>query len=197
MQIYHLAVLNALRMSMLINAQNPLRLLVPFLAFVAMLTTAWIASTVDLPFLNPNWFSERTCSPTKRARGRCRINSARSFPIVSNRHIGLYDEATPRGLLSYLSRTNLCFLQSTKNLPSRRQELKASRRISGYAPITSLRIPFGTPSIPGAVFASSLPPALFSSPRVKSSSRRTTQELRSCLWNGSTCGYKLRTTYLT
>ena len=46
-------VLNALRMSMLINAQNPLRLPVPFLAFVAMLTTAWMSSTVDLPFLKP------------------------------------------------------------------------------------------------------------------------------------------------
>ena len=96
-----------------------------------------------------------------------------------------------------LSRTNLCFFQSAKKLPYRRQELKTSRRISGYAPITSLRISFGTPSIPGAVFALSLPPALFSSSRVKSSSRRTTQEFRSCLWNGSTCGNKLRTMYLT
>ena len=56
----------------------------------------------------------------------------------------------PRDLLPFLSRTNLCSFQSTKNLPSRRQELKAPRRISGYAPITSLRISFGTPSIPGA-----------------------------------------------
>ena len=54
-----------------------------------------------------------------------------------------------------------------------------------------------TLSIPGAAFALSLPPALFSSSRVKSSSRRTTQELRSCIWNGSTCGNKLRTMYLT
>ena len=65
------------------------------------------------------------------------------------------------------------------------------------APITFLRISFGNPSIPGAVFALSLPPALFSSSRVKSSSRRTLQELRSCLWNGSTCGNRLRTMYLT
>ena len=93
MQIFHLAVLNALRMSMLINAQNPLRLPFPFLAFMAMLTTAWIASTVDLPFLNPNWFSERPFSPTKRAWSRCIINSSRSFPVVSNEHISLYDEA--------------------------------------------------------------------------------------------------------
>ena len=175
---------------MLTNAQNPLRLPVSFLAFVATLTTAWMASTVDLPFLNPNWFSESPFSPTKRAWSRCKINSSRSFPIVSNKHIGLYDEVTPRGLLPFLSRTNLCFFQSAKNLPSRRQELKASRKISGYAPITSLRISFGTPSIPGAVFALSLPPALFSSSIVKSSSRQTTQELRSCLWNGSTCGNK-------
>ena len=84
-----------------------------------------------------------------------------------------------------------------KNLPSRRQELKASRRISEYAPITSLRISFVTPSIPSAVLALSLPPALFSSSRVKSSSRRTTQKLRFYLWNGSTCGNKLRTMYLT
>ena len=99
--------------------------------------------------------------------------------------------------MPFRRRTNLCFFQSAKNLPSRRQELKTSRRISGYASITSLRISFGNPSIPGAVFALSLPPALFSSSRVKSSSRRTTQELRSCLWNGSTCGNKLRTMYLT
>ena len=79
----------------------------------------------------------------------------------------------------------------------RRQELMTSRRISGYAPITSLRISFGNPSIPGAVFPLILPPALFSSSRVKSSSRRTTQELRSCLWNGSACGNKLHTMYLT
>ena len=127
----------------------------------------------------------------------CRIISSIIFPIVSIRHICLYDEASPRGLLPSLSRTNFFFFQSAKNLPSRRQELKASRRISGYAPITSLRISFGTPSIPGAVFALSLPPALFNSSRVKSSSRRTTQELRSCLWNGSKCGNKLRTMYLT
>ena len=126
----------------------------------------------------------------------CRIISSRSFPIVSNSHIGLYDEASPRGLLPFLSRTNLCFFQSAKNLPSRRQKLKTSRSISGYTPITSLRISFGNPSIPGAVFAFSLPPALFSFSRVKSYSRRTTQELRSCLWNGSTCGNKLRTIYL-
>ena len=54
-----------------------------------------------------------------------------------------------------------------------------------------------SPSIPGAMFAFSLPPTLFSSSRVKSSSRRTTQELRSCLWKGSMCGNKLRTMYLT
>ena len=109
------------------------------------------------------------------------IISSRSFPIVSNRHIGLYDEASSRGLLPFLSRTNLCFFQSEKNLPSRRQELKTSRRISAYTPITSLRISFGNPSIPGAVFALSLPPTLFSSSRVKISSRWTTQELRACL----------------
>ena len=126
MQTFRLAVLNALRMSMLINAQNPLRLPVSLLALVAMSTTAWMASTVDLLFLNPSWFSQRPFSPTKRAWSRCRINSSRSFPVVSNRHIGLYDEATPRGLLPFLSRTNLCFFQSTKNLPSRRQELRDS-----------------------------------------------------------------------
>ena len=91
----------------------------------------------------------------------------------------------------------LCFFKSTKKLPSRRQKLEASRRISGYALITSLRISFGTPSIPGAVFALSLLPALISSSRVKSSSRRTSQELRFCLWNGSTCGNKLRTMWQT
>ena len=99
--------------------------------------------------------------------------------------------------MPFLSRTNLCFFQSAKNLPSKRQEFKTCRRISGYAPITSWRISFGNPSITGAVFALSLPPALFSSSRVESSSRQTTQELRSCLWNGSTYGNKLRTIYLT
>ena len=103
----------------------------------------------------------------------------------------------PRGFLPFLNRTSLCFFQSAKNFLSRRQELKTSRRISGYTPITCLRISFGNPSIPGAVFALSLPPALFSSSRVKSSSLQTTQELRSCFWNGSTCGNKLRTMYLT
>ena len=137
---------------MLINAQNLLRLPVPL--------RAQIASTVDLPALNPNCFSERPFSPTKRLWSRCRNKSSRSLPIVSNRHIGLQDEASSRGLLPFLSRANLYFFQSSKNLPSRRQELKASRRM-------------------------------------KSSSRRTTQELRSCLWNGSTCGNKLRTKYLT
>ena len=68
----------------------------------------------------------------------------------------LYDETSRRGLLPFLSRTNLCFFQSTKNLPSRRQELKASRRISGYASITSLRISFGTPSIPGSTCGNKL-----------------------------------------
>ena len=102
-------------MSRLINAQNPLGLPVSLLALVAMSTTAWMASTVDLPFRKPNWFPERSFSPT----------------------------------------------------------------------------------IPGAVFDLNLPPALFSSSRVKSSSRRTTQELRFCLWNGSTCVNKLRTKYLT
>ena len=70
-----------------------------------------MASTVDLPFLNPNSFT--------------------SFLIVSNRHIGLQDEDSSKGLLPFLSRTKLCFFQSSKKLPSRRQELKASRRISG------------------------------------------------------------------
>ena len=145
-----------------------------------MLTAAYITSTVELPFLNLNWFSERPFSPTRRVWSRCRINSSRIFPIVSNRRIGLNDEASPRGLLPFLSRTNFCLFQSTKNLLSRRQELKASRRISGYGPITSLRIWIGTTSILGAVFPLSLPPALFTSSRVKSSSRLTTQELRSC-----------------
>ena len=118
-------------------------------------------------------------------------------PAIHEGHIGLCDEVTPRCLLPFLSRTNPCSFQSTKNLPCRRQELNASRRISWYAPITYLRISFGTPSIPGALFALSLPPALFRSSRVKSSSRQTKQELRSCLWNDSTCGNKLRTMYLT
>ena len=45
--MFHLAVFNALRMSMLINAQSPLRLPVPLRALVAMSTTAWMASTVS------------------------------------------------------------------------------------------------------------------------------------------------------
>ena len=39
--------------------------------------------------------------------------------------------------------------------------------------------------------------ALPSSSRVKRFPRQATQELRSCLWNDSTCGNKLRTMYLT
>ena len=39
-------VLNAFRMSMLISAQNPLRLPVPLFAIVAMSNTAWVASTL-------------------------------------------------------------------------------------------------------------------------------------------------------
>ena len=152
---------------------------------------------MGLPFRKPNWFSERPFSRTIWPSSLCKIISSRSFPIVSNEHIGLYDEASPRGLFSLLSRTNLCFFQSAKNLPSQRQDLKSSRRIYGYAPITSLRISFGNPSIPGAEFALSLSPALFNSSRVKISSRRTTQDLRSCLWNGSKCGNKLLTMYLT
>ena len=46
--------------------------------------------------------------------------------------------------------------------------------------ITSLTISFGSPSIPGAILALNLPPALFSSSRVKSFSRRTMKELLSC-----------------
>ena len=106
-----------------------------------------------------SWFFKKPFSLTMWPCSLCRIISSRSFPIVSNRHIGLYDEVSPRALLPFLSRTNLCFFQSAKNLPSRTQELKTSRRISGYAPINSLRISFGNPSIPGAVFALSLPPA--------------------------------------
>ena len=74
-------------------------------------------------------------------------------------------------MLPFLSRPKHCFFQSTKNLPSRRQELKAFRRIYGYAPNSSLRISFSTPSIPGTVFVLSLLSALFGSSRVKSSSR--------------------------
>ena len=118
MQIFYLA----LRMSILINAPNPLRLPVPLRTFVEMCTTAWMAF---------------------------------------------------------------------------KKELKAFRRISVYPAITSLRISFGTPLILGAVFALSFLPALFSSSRLKISSRRITQELQSCLWNDFTCGNKLRTMYLT
>ena len=76
-----------------------------------------------------------------------------------------------------------------------RQELKASRRISGYTELTSARISFGIPPIPGAMLDFSFPSALFSSSRVKSSSRRTIQELRPCLWKDSPCGNKLRKMY--
>ena len=92
---------------------------------------------------------------------------------------------------------DLCFFHSSKNLPSQIQELKAFRKISGYTAIIFLMISFGTLSIPGAVWALSLPPALLSFSKVKSSSHQTMQELRFCLWNDSTCGHKLRTMYLT
>ena len=63
--------------------------------------------------------------------------------------------------------------------------------------ITSLRIWFGTTPIPGTAFASSLPPAIFSSSRMKSPSHWITQELKSCLWNDPTYGNKFRIMYLT
>ena len=66
------AVLNALRMSMLINTQNPLRLPVPLLAIMAMWTTAYMASTVDLPsWVKPNSASSirrRTFPPEDRSQ---------------------------------------------------------------------------------------------------------------------------------
>ena len=75
----------------------------------------------------------------------------------------------------------------------------------------SWRLPRGSPSMLrsplwGSCLAPRRSPAqylpwaphpLSSSSRVKSSSRRTTQELRSRLWNGSTCRNKLCTMYLT
>ena len=63
--------------------------------------------------------------------------------------------------------------------------------------LIDILVSFGTPSIPNAVFAFSLPPALFGSWRVKRSPRRTAQEFRSCFWNDTTCGNHLRTMYLT
>ena len=54
-----------------------------------------------------------------------------------------------------------------QNFPSWRQKLKTSKRISGSIAITSLKIPFSTISILGAVLALSLPTALFSSSRWK------------------------------
>ena len=65
--MFHLAVLNVLRMSMPINAQNLLRLPVPLLALVAMPTTAWMASTVAFPSESRTGFprdrSHRPCDP--------------------------------------------------------------------------------------------------------------------------------------
>ena len=84
---------------------------------------------------------------------------------------------TSRGFSPFMRRTNHCFFKSSKISPPpppppplRRQELKASRRISGYTAITSLWVSFCTPSIHGALLAFRLLPALFSSSRVKSSS---------------------------
>ena len=169
MQIFHLAELNALGMSTLINAQNPCRFPVPLFASMVMSTTTCIASIVNQPLRKPNWFSDRLWSPCIGLWSLCRIKSSRRFSIVSNRHIGLKDEGLSRGFSPFLRRTSLCLFQSVKNLLTRRQ-LKASRRISRYIPITSLRISFGIPSIPRALLAFILRHALFSSSRVKSSS---------------------------
>ena len=141
-----------------------------------------MASIVNLPLRKPNWFSEELFSPTMWLCSRCRIISSKSFHIVSDRHICLSDVASSRGFSPFLRRTKLCLFHSSKNFPSRGQELKASWRISGYTATTSLRISLGIPSIPGAVWALNLPPALLSSSRVKRSSHRTIQDLRSCLY---------------
>ena len=72
-----------------------------------MSTTAGMPSTVDLPFRKPDWFSERLFSPTAWFYSRYRILSSRIFPIVSNKHIGLYDEASSRAFSSSLMISNL------------------------------------------------------------------------------------------
>ena len=106
-----------------------------------------------MPLLKPNWFSDRLFSPSIWLWSLCRIKSSSSFPIVSNRNIGLWDEALSRGFSLFLRRTNLYFLQSSKTFLTRRQELKGSRKTSRYTIITFLRISFGTPLVPGAVLA--------------------------------------------
>ena len=84
-----------------------------------MYTTAWMASTVNLPVRKLNWFSERLFSPTMWLCSRCGIISSRSFPIVYE-GICLWDEASSRSYSFFLRRTNLCVSHSSKNLPPRR-----------------------------------------------------------------------------
>ena len=78
----------------------------------------------------PNGFSERLFSPIMWLCSRCRIISSKSFPTVSNRHIGPYDEAFSRGLSFFLRRTNLCLFHSSKDYSSRIAEGHSSSRQS-------------------------------------------------------------------
>ena len=164
---------------------------VALLAFVVISYAAWMKSTLS----SPNWFSDRLFPPVILLWSLCRINFFISFPIVSNRHVE--DEVLLRSFAPFLRRTNLCFFQFPKNFSSWRQEVKASKRVSGYTIITSLRISFGTPSIPGSLLAFSLLPALLSSSNVKISPHWTVHKLRWSRGNYSTRGNRLWTICLT
>ena len=52
------------------------------LVLVAMFTTVWMASTVDLPFQKLNWLSERQSLPQLRHYSLWKVNSARSFSML-------------------------------------------------------------------------------------------------------------------
>ena len=81
-------------------------------------------------FAKPNGFSERLFSTTMWLCSRCRIISFKSLHTVSNRHIGLYDEAFSRGLSFFLRRTNLCLFHSSKDYSSRIAASHSSSRQS-------------------------------------------------------------------
>ena len=100
----------------------------------------------------PNWFSERTFSWTMWPCSLCRIISFRSFPIASNRHIGLYDEASSRGLLPFLSRTNLRPKYWTRTAPRSMGDIF-------FAPISAGQAPRGSLALLGHVRRAPTPPA--------------------------------------
>lgn len=101
----HGAELKAFCMSSVINADNPVVLRVPLLAFVAILTTLAIASVVLQPTRKPycllDTLPELSISPFSLA-----LISCSSFPNGSRRQIDLYQVGSSAGLSQFFSKTS-------------------------------------------------------------------------------------------